>query len=142
MVGRQAPTLRIPYAVAYAAGVVSTAWARLTGKEPRAPLDGVRMARKKMWVRHDKAARELGYATRAAEAALDERWSGFGPMATAEELVLVAAERREFDGILRRSGGQHSSTGRRKFAGDGSGRETAGCWSPTVRDRELVVAGS
>ncbi len=47
--------------MAYAAGVASTAWAGVTGKEPLAPLDGVRMARKKMWVRHDKAARELGY---------------------------------------------------------------------------------
>ena len=32
--------VRIPYAVAYAAGVASTAWADVTGKEPRAPLDG------------------------------------------------------------------------------------------------------
>jgi len=68
--GRAAPKLRIPYAVAYAAGVVSTAWAGVTGREPRAPLDGVRMARKKMWVRHDKAARELGYAPGPARAAL------------------------------------------------------------------------
>ena len=56
--------------VAYAAGVVSTGLAHLTGKEPRAPLDGVRMARKKMWVRHDKAARELGYAPGPAAGAL------------------------------------------------------------------------
>ena len=68
--GRKAPKLRIPYAVAYAAGVVSTAWADVTGKEPRAPLDAVRMARNKMWVRHDKAARELGYAPGPARAAL------------------------------------------------------------------------
>jgi dihydroflavonol-4-reductase len=68
--GRQAPQLRIPYAVAYAAGVASTAWASVTGREPRAPLDAVRMARKKMWVRHDKAARELGYAPGPARAAL------------------------------------------------------------------------
>ncbi len=54
--GRKPPRVRIPYAVAYAAGVASTGWAAVTGKEPRAPLDGVRMARKKMWVRHDKAA--------------------------------------------------------------------------------------
>ncbi len=59
---RKAPTVQIPYAVAYAAGVATTAWAEVTGKEPRAPLDAVRMSRKKMWVRHDKAARELGYA--------------------------------------------------------------------------------
>ncbi len=65
--------MRIPYAVAYAAGVVSTAWAGVTGHEPRAPLDGVRMARKKMWVRHDKAARELGYSPGPARAALDAR---------------------------------------------------------------------
>jgi dihydroflavonol-4-reductase len=68
--GMPAPKIRIPYAVAYAAGVASTGWAALTGREPRAPLDGVRMARKKMWVRHDKAARELGYGARPAEDAL------------------------------------------------------------------------
>lgn len=67
--GRPAPQLRIPYGVALAAGAVSTAWANLTGKEPRAPLDGVRMARKKMWVTHEKAARELGYAPGPARAA-------------------------------------------------------------------------
>jgi dihydroflavonol-4-reductase len=68
--GRPAPKVRIPYAVAYAAGVVSTAWAGVTGREPRAPIDAVRMARKKMWVRHDKAAKELGYAPGPAKAAL------------------------------------------------------------------------
>ena len=68
--GKRAPRLQIPYAVAYAAGMVSTGWAALTGQEPRAPLDAVRMARKKMWVRHDKAARELGYTARPAVDAL------------------------------------------------------------------------
>ena len=68
--GRKAPKLRIPYAVAYVAGMASTAWAGVTGREPRAPIDGVRMARKKMWVRHDKAARELGYAPGPARTAL------------------------------------------------------------------------
>jgi dihydroflavonol-4-reductase len=76
-VGKPAPSLRVPYAVAYAAGAVSTAWANLTGKEPVAPLDGVRMARKKMWVRHDKAARELGYSPGPAALALERavQWS-------------------------------------------------------------------
>jgi len=67
---RKAPRVEIPYALAYAAGVASTAWAEVTGKEPRAPLDAVRMARKKMWVRHDKAARELGYSPGPAADAL------------------------------------------------------------------------
>ena len=78
--GRPAPTVRLPYAVAYAAGVTSTAWARVTGKPPRAPLDAVRMARKKMFVSHAKAARELGFRAgtrgRRAHAA---RWNGFRP---------------------------------------------------------------
>jgi dihydroflavonol-4-reductase len=69
-VGRPAPKIRIPYAVAYAAGMVSTAWAGVTGKEPLAPLDGVKMARKKMWVRTDRAGRELGFRPGSAESAL------------------------------------------------------------------------
>jgi dihydroflavonol-4-reductase len=67
---RKAPRVQIPYAMAYAAGVASTAWAGITGKEPRAPLDAVRMSRKKMWVRHEKAARELGYSPGPAADAL------------------------------------------------------------------------
>lgn len=67
---RKAPRVQIPYAVAYAAGVASTAWAEITGKEPRAPLDAVRMARKKMWVHHNKATRYLGYSPGPAADAL------------------------------------------------------------------------
>ena len=68
--GKAAPSMKIPYAVAYAFGAVSTAWAGVSGKEPRAPLDAVRMARKKMWVSHEKAARELGFSPGPAETAL------------------------------------------------------------------------
>lgn len=68
--GIRAPRTRIPYGVAYAAGVVSTASAWLTGREPAAPLDGVRMSRKKMFVSHEKAARELGFAPAPVECAL------------------------------------------------------------------------
>jgi len=85
--GLRAPTVRIPYAVAYAAGVASTGWAALTGKEPRAPLDGVRMARKKMWVRHDKAARELGYSARPASEALRRAAEWFGANGYCEDLA-------------------------------------------------------
>jgi dihydroflavonol-4-reductase len=68
--GRPAPAVKLPYAVAYAAGVATTAWATVTGKPPRAPLDAVRMARKKMFVSHAKAARELGFQPGPAEGAL------------------------------------------------------------------------
>ena len=85
--GMRAPTMRIPYAVAYAAGVASTGWAAVTGKEPRAPLDGVRMARKKMWVRHDKAARELGYSARPAVEALRSAAEWFRANGYCEDLA-------------------------------------------------------
>jgi len=68
--GLKAPKVQIPYSVAFAAGVVSTAWANVSGIEPRAPLEAVRMARKKMWVSHDQAVRELGYRPGPAPAAL------------------------------------------------------------------------
>jgi dihydroflavonol-4-reductase len=68
--GRKAPSVKLPYAVAYAAAAVSTAWAGLTGKPPRVPMDAVKMARKRMWVRHDKAREELGFAPGPAEVAV------------------------------------------------------------------------
>jgi dihydroflavonol-4-reductase len=76
--GRKAPTTQIPYALAYTAGVFSTAWAELTGRPPRVPLEGVRMARKKMWVSHEKARRELGFEPQPADAALQRavEWIG------------------------------------------------------------------
>jgi dihydroflavonol-4-reductase len=85
--GKKAPRMRIPYAVAYAAGVASTGWAAVTGKEPRAPLDGVRMARKKMWVRHDKAARELGYQARPATEALRQAAQWFQANGYCEDMA-------------------------------------------------------
>jgi dihydroflavonol-4-reductase len=68
--GRPAPAVRLPYAVAFCAGACSTAWARVTGNPPRVPLNGVRMARKKMWVTHEKARRELGFNPGPADKAL------------------------------------------------------------------------
>jgi dihydroflavonol-4-reductase len=68
--GLEAPRTRIPYGLAYAAGVASTAWACVTGREPRVPLDAVRIAGKKMFVKHDKATRELGYSPGPVEDAL------------------------------------------------------------------------
>jgi dihydroflavonol-4-reductase len=67
---KPAPATKVPYALAYAAGVITTAWANITRREPMAPLEGVRMARKKMFVTHAKAARDLGFSPAPAEAAL------------------------------------------------------------------------
>jgi dihydroflavonol-4-reductase len=67
---KPAPVMKIPYALAYATGAVTTAWANITGREPIAPLEGVRMARKKMFVTHAKAVRELGFSPAPADAPL------------------------------------------------------------------------
>ena len=68
--GIKAPRWRIPYAVAYGAGLASTAWANWTGQEPRAPLDAVKMARKRMFVSADKAKRDLGFQPGPVDGAL------------------------------------------------------------------------
>ncbi len=68
--GLPAPAFKIPFAVAYAAGVASTGWARLTGRPPRVALDAVRMARKRMFVSSEKAARRLGLAPSPVDGAL------------------------------------------------------------------------
>jgi dihydroflavonol-4-reductase len=70
LTGKAAPRVKLPYAVAYAAGVVTTGWARMTGRPPRAPLDAVRMAKKKMFVSTEKARRELGFTPGPVDAAL------------------------------------------------------------------------
>lgn len=64
---RLSPTLILPF------GYVAEAWARLfyaDGKEPMLTVDGVRMARKRMFFSSEKARRELGYACRPAREAL------------------------------------------------------------------------
>jgi dihydroflavonol-4-reductase len=68
--GTKAPTFKLPYFLAYSAGFATTAWASLTGMPPRVPLEAVRMAKTKMWVSHEKAARELGYSPSLARQAL------------------------------------------------------------------------
>jgi dihydroflavonol-4-reductase len=68
--GRPPVRTKLPYAVAYTAGLVSTAWANVTGRPPAVPLEGVRMAHKRMFVTHAKAARELGFSPGPPEHAL------------------------------------------------------------------------
>lgn len=74
---KPAPSVKLPYAVAYATGVLTTGWAHLTGKPPLAPLEGVRMARKKMFVTHAKAASELGYNPGSVDTALERAVTWF-----------------------------------------------------------------
>ncbi|MGD0002491.1 MAG: hopanoid-associated sugar epimerase [Bryobacteraceae bacterium] len=75
--GRPAPRRRIPWVVAWMAGVFSTGLAEVTGREPRVPLAAVQMARKKMWVSHAKAERELGFRPSPAAVALGKATEWF-----------------------------------------------------------------
>lgn len=72
LTGIPAPRLRVPYGVAYVAGVAAEGLSRLTGRPPRIPLTGVRMARKVMFFDAGKAVRELGLPQTPVEAALRE----------------------------------------------------------------------
>jgi dihydroflavonol-4-reductase len=58
--GLPAPKMKVPFWVALAAAHVDEAISRVTGRPPRAPLAGVRMAKYKMWFNPGKAFRELG----------------------------------------------------------------------------------
>jgi dihydroflavonol-4-reductase len=58
--GVPAPKFRVPYAMALLAAYCNEALSALTGREPRAPLAGVRMAKYKMFFNPAKAIRELG----------------------------------------------------------------------------------
>jgi len=69
--GLPSPVIRLPYAVAYATGVVDTLFTgKMMGREPRVTLDSVRMGRKKMFVTSTKAERELGWNPGPVDGAL------------------------------------------------------------------------
>jgi len=69
--GLPSPSIRLPYAVAYATGVVDTlVTGKIRQREPRVTLDSVRMGRKKMFVTSAKAERELGWNPGPVDGAL------------------------------------------------------------------------
>ena len=83
--GLPSPNIRLPYAVAYATGVVDTL---ITGairkREPRVTLDSVKMGRKKMFVTSAKAERDLGWNAGPVDGALRRavewfRANGYAP---------------------------------------------------------------
>jgi dihydroflavonol-4-reductase len=63
-VGRRPPSIRIPRQALIPFAHVSEAIARRTGREPMLTLDGLRMAKNKMFFSSAKAERELGYRAR------------------------------------------------------------------------------
>ena len=76
--GRQSPRVRLPHAVAMAAGYADQVFSRMLNRQPRIPLEGVRMARHKMFVDCSKAAQELGFQAGSVEAALERAVTWYG----------------------------------------------------------------
>lgn len=68
--GLPAPAWRMPHSLALAAGFCSHALSAVTGRPPRVPLTGVRMARHRMFFDPSKAIRELGLPQTSPEQAL------------------------------------------------------------------------
>ena len=56
-------------------------------RQPRIPLEGTRMARKRMWVDCFKSVRELGLPQRPVEEALREAVAWFAAQARAAKTV-------------------------------------------------------
>jgi dihydroflavonol-4-reductase len=76
LVGRQAPRLRIPRAVAMPVAYAAETMAFFTGREPFATVDGIRMAAHRMFFTAAKAERELGFRPRPYLLGLEDaiRW--------------------------------------------------------------------
>ena len=74
--GLPAPGMKIPHSVALGVAYVESAFSRLLGKEPGIPVEGVKIARHKMFVDASRARRELGFQPGPVAAALERavRW--------------------------------------------------------------------
>jgi dihydroflavonol-4-reductase len=71
------PKIRLSTGVVLPIAYIAEGMARLSGREPRVTVDGVRMARKKMYYSADKAARELGLTARPTREALADAVAWF-----------------------------------------------------------------
>jgi len=74
--GRRPPRIRLPHNVVLPIAHLAEAFARLTGGSTRITVEGVRMAKKRMFFTSAKAARDLGYAWRDPAIAFQDavRW--------------------------------------------------------------------
>lgn len=98
--GLAAPKFQIPYALAYAVGALDTlVEGYLLRRDPQVPIEGVRMARKKMFFDAEKAHRELHFRpssvklalTRAVEWFCDNGYAPYPPL-----IHRSVTERRSF----------------------------------------------
>jgi dihydroflavonol-4-reductase len=77
LTGRRPPRLRIPRAVVVPIAYVAEAAAWVTGREPFATLDGIRMSEHRMFFTAAKAERDLGFRARPYRDALADAINWF-----------------------------------------------------------------
>jgi dihydroflavonol-4-reductase len=76
--GRRPPRIRLPHNLVLPIAYLAETVVRIRGRgEPVATVDGVRMAKKRMFFSSDKARRELGWAPREARLALEDAIAWF-----------------------------------------------------------------
>ncbi len=78
LTGGRAPRVKIPHSVVLPVAAVAETWARVAGGEPFVTVDGVRMARKRMFFSSAKAVADLGYKFRPSEHAFSDAIGWFG----------------------------------------------------------------
>ena len=75
---RKPPRICLPHLAVIPIAYVAEAWTRLTGGcQPFVTVDGVRMARKKMFFSSAKAERDLGYTHRPSQEAINDAINWF-----------------------------------------------------------------
>ncbi len=75
---RRPPSVKLPHSAIIPIAHLAEAWTLMVGgDEPFVTVDGVRMARKKMFFSSAKAERELGYCHRPADQALNDAVTWF-----------------------------------------------------------------
>jgi dihydroflavonol-4-reductase len=67
---RRAPWLQLPHAAVLPVAHAAEAWARITGVSPNITVDGVKLARHRMYFSSQRAEAELGWHARPAREAL------------------------------------------------------------------------
>ena len=77
IVGRKPPKIKLPIAFVLPIAYAAEAAARITGREPFVTVDGVKLARKRMFFSSGKAQRDLGYTARSADVALRDAIAWF-----------------------------------------------------------------
>ncbi len=86
--GRPSPSIKIPHWVAFLAAVGDSAYNGMLGKAPNIPIEGVLMARKKMFFSSDRAIEELGLKSSPIEDAVAQSVNWFTSNGYAPTLIV------------------------------------------------------